>query len=60
MDSINQFESPDISSLSKLNDIAKGRVVSVEWLLFSHAVHLSLAKMTAAFPIGLRRLAKWR
>ena len=42
--SINQFESPDITSLSKLNDIAKGHVFGFEWLFFSHAGHLAFAK----------------
>jgi len=46
MKSINEFESPDITSLGKLNGIAKGRVASMKRCFFSHVVHLSLAPMT--------------
>jgi len=42
--SINQFECLGITSLTKLNDIAKGLVVGIVWLFFSHAGYLDFAK----------------
>src|SRR5215468_2106121 len=44
MQSINQFECLGITSLSKLNDIAKELVVGIEWLFFSHAGYLDFVR----------------
>src|SRR6516225_3646488 len=42
--SINQFECLAITSLSKLNDIAKGLVVGIERHFFSHTEYRDFAK----------------